>query len=64
MALFMLYQVCDVRLSDNVVEIIFQVFDTNGDGSLSYDEFVRVLYNRERDIAQRVAERVPGLLLA
>ncbi|KAG7973312.1 hypothetical protein I3843_07G221000 [Carya illinoinensis] len=56
--------VCDVRLSDNVVEIIFQVFDTNGDGSLSYDEFVRVLYNRERDIAQRVAERVPGLLLA
>ncbi|CAL5431342.1 unnamed protein product [Camellia sinensis] len=45
-------QVCGVALTDNVVEIIFHVFDANRDGSLSSDEFVRVLQKRERDIAQ------------
>ncbi|XP_057488190.1 calcium uptake protein, mitochondrial-like [Actinidia eriantha] len=44
-------QVCGVSLTDNVVEIIFHVFDANRDGSLSCDEFVRVLEKRERDIA-------------
>lgn len=53
--------VCDLSLSDNVVEIIFHVFDTNRDGNLSYDEFVRLLYNREREITQPV-EGLPGLL--
>ncbi|KAL7166044.1 hypothetical protein ACSBR2_036836 [Camellia fascicularis] len=45
-------QVCGVSLTDNVVEIIFHVFDANCDGSLSADEFIRVLQKRERDIAQ------------
>lgn len=58
----MQYQVCDLSVSDNVAEIIFHVFDTNRDGSLSYDEFVRILYKRERDIAQPVEKGVPGLL--
>ncbi|XP_059461488.1 calcium uptake protein, mitochondrial-like isoform X2 [Corylus avellana] len=55
-------QVCNLSLSDNVVEIIFHVFDTNRDGNLTYDEFVRVLYKRERDITRPVEEGVPGLL--
>ncbi|XP_075508215.1 calcium uptake protein, mitochondrial isoform X2 [Primulina tabacum] len=45
-------QVCGICLTDNVIEIIFHVFDANGDGSLSSDEFVRVLQKRERDIGQ------------
>ncbi|KAJ8535470.1 hypothetical protein K7X08_023190 [Anisodus acutangulus] len=45
-------QVCGVSLTDNLIELVFHVFDTNRDGSLSSDEFVRVLEKRERDIAQ------------
>ena len=44
-------QVCGICLTDNVIEIIFHVFDKNRDGSLSASEFVRVLQKRERDIA-------------
>lgn len=44
-------QVCGISLTDNVIEIIFHVFDKNRDGSLSASEFVRVLQKRERDIA-------------
>uniref|UniRef100_A0A2N9E2E9 EF-hand domain-containing protein n=1 Tax=Fagus sylvatica TaxID=28930 RepID=A0A2N9E2E9_FAGSY len=53
-------KVCGVSLSDNMVEIIFHMFDTNRDGNLSSDEFVRVLYKRERDIAQPMEEGVLG----
>ncbi|KAG8375818.1 hypothetical protein BUALT_Bualt10G0139900 [Buddleja alternifolia] len=45
-------QVCGVSLTDNLIEIIFHVFDTNQDGNLSWREFVRVLHKRERDIGQ------------
>ncbi|PQQ03784.1 hypothetical protein Pyn_15697 [Prunus yedoensis var. nudiflora] len=45
---------CGVSLTDNVVEIIFHVFDSNRDGNLSLPEFVRVLHQRGRDIAQHV----------
>ncbi|CAK7353808.1 unnamed protein product [Dovyalis caffra] len=54
--------VCGVSLSDSVVEIIFHVFDSNRDGSLSADEFVRVLRKRERDIAQPVESGPLGFL--
>ncbi|KAM7256603.1 hypothetical protein ACFE04_012344 [Oxalis oulophora] len=52
--------VCGVSLTDNVVEIIFLLFDKNRDGSLSSDEFVRVLHKRQRDIAQPVDSRITG----
>lgn len=56
------YHVCGISLTDNIVEIIFHVFDTNRDGHLSSDEFVRVLLKRERDIAQPVESGIFGLL--
>ncbi|CAL5376747.1 unnamed protein product [Camellia sinensis] len=43
------YHVCGISLTENVVDMIFYVFDTNHDGSLSSDEFLRVLQRRERD---------------
>ncbi|XP_055830289.1 calcium uptake protein, mitochondrial-like isoform X2 [Solanum dulcamara] len=45
-------QVCGVSLTDNMIELVFHVFDTNCDGSLSSDEFIRVLEKRARDIAE------------
>ncbi|XP_028116940.1 calcium uptake protein, mitochondrial-like [Camellia sinensis] len=44
------YHVCGISLTENVVDMIFYVFDTNNDGSLSSDEFLRVLQRQERDV--------------
>ncbi|KAM3309068.1 hypothetical protein P3S67_010812 [Capsicum chacoense] len=44
-------QVCGISLTDNMIELVFHVFDTNRDGSLSSDEFIRVIEKRARDIA-------------
>ncbi|CAM8970456.1 unnamed protein product [Rhodiola kirilowii] len=54
--------VCGVDLTDNVIEIIFQIFDANQDGNLSSDEFIRVLEKRERDIGQPMESGIAGLL--
>ncbi|XP_024964613.1 calcium uptake protein, mitochondrial-like isoform X1 [Cynara cardunculus var. scolymus] len=45
-------QVCDVELSNNVIELIFHLFDANQDGNLCSDEFLRVMHRRERETAQ------------
>ncbi|KAG4930088.1 hypothetical protein JHK85_047623 [Glycine max] len=46
-------QVCGVCISDEVVDIIFHVFDANRDGSLSASEFVRVVQRRENNNSSR-----------
>ncbi|KAI3506111.1 hypothetical protein L1887_28467 [Cichorium endivia] len=45
--------VCGISLSENVIELIFHLFDANQDGNLCSDEFLRVMHRREREIAQR-----------
>ncbi|GAB4854622.1 hypothetical protein Ancab_023205 [Ancistrocladus abbreviatus] len=55
-------QVCDVHLSENVVNIIFHVFDANRDGSLSANEFLRVLAKREMDIGRPLEDGFLGFL--
>ncbi|KAL5559746.1 hypothetical protein UlMin_035957 [Ulmus minor] len=54
--------VCGISLADNVLEIIFYLFDTNCDGNLSLDEFIGVLHGREREIAQPVELGILGFL--
>ncbi|WCJ30345.1 Calcium uptake protein mitochondrial [Euphorbia peplus] len=54
--------VCGVSLTENVVDIIFFVFDSNRDRHLSAAEFVRVLHGREKDIAQPAQSGLKGFL--
>ncbi|KAI4335633.1 hypothetical protein L6164_014265 [Bauhinia variegata] len=49
-------QVCGISITDNVVDIIFHIFDANRDGTLSASEFVRVVHRRE-DTSSRVGSR-------
>ncbi|XP_071701944.1 calcium uptake protein, mitochondrial-like isoform X2 [Rutidosis leptorrhynchoides] len=44
--------VCGISLSDNVIELVFYLFDANKDGNLCSDEFLRVMQRREREISQ------------
>ncbi|KAK4481941.1 hypothetical protein RD792_012854, partial [Penstemon davidsonii] len=55
-------QVCGISLTDNVVDLVFYMFDANRDGSLSSDEFLRVLERRETDIAQPREAGFAGLI--
>ncbi|KAL9230282.1 hypothetical protein vseg_005655 [Gypsophila vaccaria] len=48
-------QVCGVSLTDNVVDVIFHVFDANRDGNLSLDEFLRVLHKREKSVESGIS---------
>ncbi|KAK9079994.1 hypothetical protein SSX86_001669 [Deinandra increscens subsp. villosa] len=44
--------VCGISLSDNVIDLIFHLFDANQDGNLCSDEFLRVMHRRESEISQ------------
>ncbi|XP_057969594.1 calcium uptake protein, mitochondrial-like [Malania oleifera] len=55
-------QVCGISLTEKVVDIIFHVFDSNRDGNLSSDEFVKVLQRRERDVSQPREAGFMGLI--
>lgn len=46
------HHVCGISLSDNVIELVFHLFDANQDGNLCSDEFLRVMHRREREMAQ------------
>lgn len=43
-------QVCGVSLTDNVVEVIFHVFDLNQDGNLSAEEFIRFFADEKKTL--------------
>ena len=62
MEMFFIVQICDANITDNMVDIIFYIFDTNKDGSLSTDEFLGVLERRERDIAYPTDSGIINLL--
>ena len=38
--------VANVNLSDHLVEVVFNLFDENGDGKLSHKEFITVMKRR------------------
>lgn len=49
---FPLIQVRGISVSTKVLDIIFHVFNANGDGDLSANEFVRVLHRRGGEIQE------------
>ncbi|KAL7137815.1 hypothetical protein ABFS83_10G118800 [Erythranthe nasuta] len=55
-------QVCGISLTDKVVDLVFYMFDANKDGSLSSEEFLRVLERREMDISQPREGGFAGLI--
>ena len=50
--LLSIIQVCKVPMTDNVVDVVFYIFDTNRDGSLSTEEFLGVLERREKGMSE------------
>lgn len=48
----MFVQVCGINVTDEVLDIIFHVFDANRDGSLSASEFIRVIQRRENSASR------------
>lgn len=37
-----------------MIAVAFHVFDSNRDGNLSVEEFLRVLHRREKDMSQTI----------
>ncbi|XP_078165458.1 calcium-binding EF hand family protein [Carex rostrata] len=56
------YYVCGVSLTENVIDIIFHVFDSDGDGNLSTDEFLRALQRRENDLCRPSKSGMAGVI--
>lgn len=54
-------QVCGISLTDNLVDMVFYMFDTNSDGQLSSDEFLRVLHRRETPVSRPNEAETTGL---
>eukprot|EP00249_Psilotum_nudum_P014966 c25095_g1_i1 orf=292-1770(+) len=46
-------QVCQVTITDSVVDIIFYIFDINCDGNLSVEEFLGALDRREQGVTDQ-----------
>lgn len=55
-------QVCGVSITDNVVDVIFYIFDSNNDNNLSTEEFLRAIQSRESDIREPTMTGVMRLL--
>ncbi|PKI52609.1 hypothetical protein CRG98_026949 [Punica granatum] len=55
-------QVCGIKLTDNVVDVIFHVFNTDRDEHLSSKEFVRVIERRTSLEAQPREAGIKGLV--
>ena len=55
-------KVCGISLTKNVVDIIFHIFDSDRDGTLSSDEFLRVLQGRDTEASQPKVDGLKGLL--
>ncbi|XP_042374096.1 calcium uptake protein, mitochondrial-like [Zingiber officinale] len=55
--------VCGITLTQNVVDIIFHVFDANEDGNLSSEEFLRALQRQETEIQLPREAGIMGHLL-
>ncbi|KAL5988113.1 hypothetical protein ACLOJK_035876 [Asimina triloba] len=62
LAMFCYGEVCGRTVTDNMVNVIFHVFDANHDGNLSTEEFFGVMQRRENDIAHPTETGIMGLL--
>ena len=46
-----------VDLSDHIIDVVFVLFDNDGDGKLSNKEFVRIIYFIEARPLSRLKQR-------
>ncbi|KAG8372658.1 hypothetical protein BUALT_Bualt12G0089500 [Buddleja alternifolia] len=56
------HQVCGISLTDKVVDLVFYMFDADRDGSLSSEEFLRVLERRGTEMSQPREAGFSGLI--
>lgn len=58
------FRVCGFKLSDNVVRVVFHIFDDNGDGFLSDDEFFTAYERHVHGLEGRRNVDTVGALMA